>query len=172
MTSAHSKSRLFSSRLIWWSITAFVAVVGLGVLTNRASVQSAEILASRSPDGATYAVLLDVPRDAHGAHSASICLRKSVIPDHGALSCTAAIAYLSGVPANDPQLGVHLEWRSSTELEIRYREAANVYLRYPMFFWEPGGKNRAAFRSYGQTMTPIHTKLIHVNLAGNEAPAK
>jgi hypothetical protein len=66
--------------IVWGSIGTGVAIVGLGLLTNKVTVQSAEISAARSPDGAADAVLLDVPRDAHGVHSARVCLRRSATP--------------------------------------------------------------------------------------------
>jgi hypothetical protein len=163
------KSKLSTARIVWWSIGTGVAIVGLGLLTNRVTVQSAEISAARSPDGAADAVLVDVPRDAHGVHSARVCLRRSATPAYGQSSCTR-IAYLSGVPASDPELGIHLKWQSSTELEIRYREATAVYLYYPTFIW-PNVGNRT-FRRYAQSLTPIHARLVHTNFAGDEVPAK
>jgi hypothetical protein len=102
------KSKLSTARIVWWSIGTGVAIVVLGLLTSRVTTQSAEIAAARSPDGAADAVLLDVPRDAHGAHSARVCLRRSATPAYGQSSCTG-IAYLSGVPASDRELGIHLE---------------------------------------------------------------
>jgi hypothetical protein len=163
------KPKSSTSQIVWWSIGTGVAIVGLGLLTNRLTVQSAEISAARSPDGAADAVLLDVPRDAHGAHSARVCLRRSATPAYGQSSCTS-IAYLSGVPASDRELGIHLEWQSSTELEIRYREATAVYLYDPAFIWPNVG--RRTFRHYGQSLTPIHARLVHTNFAGDEVPAK
>jgi hypothetical protein len=163
------KSKLSTARIVWCSIGTGVAIVVLGLLTSRVTTQSTEIAAARSPDGAADAVLLDVPRDAHGAHSARVCLRRSATPAYGQLSCTG-IAYLSGVPASDRRLGIHLEWQSSTELEIRYREATTVYLYYPTFIWPNVGSR--TFRHYAQSLTPIHTRLVHMNFAGDEVPAK
>lgn len=132
------------------------------------TVESAEILALRSPDGAADAVLLDVPRDAHGAHSARVCLRRSATPTIRQPSCTG-IAYLSGVSASDRELGMHLEWRSSTELEIRYREATAAYLYYPTFIWPNVGTR--SFRA-AQSLMPIHVRLVRTNLAGEYVPTK
>jgi hypothetical protein len=163
------KSKLPTARIVWWSIGTGAAIVVLGLLTSRVTIQSAEISAARSPDGAADAVLLDVPRDAHGAHSAKVCLRRSATPTYGQSSCTG-IAYLSGVPASDRELGIHLEWQSSTELEIRYREATAVYLYYPTFIWPNVGSR--TFRHYAQSLMPIHARLVHTNFAGNGVPAK
>lgn len=163
------KSKLFRARIVWWLIGAGFAIVGLGLLTNRVTVQSAEIAGARSPDGAADAVLLDVPRDAHGAHSARVCLRRSTTPAYGQSNCTA-IAYLSGVPTSDRELGIHLEWQSSTELEIQYRDATAVYLYYPTFIWPNVGSR--TFSHYAQSLTPIHARLVHTNFAGDQGPAK
>lgn len=156
------------ARIVWWSIGVGGAIVGLGLLANRVTVQSAEIADARSPDGAVDAVLLDVPRDAHGAHSAKVCLRRSATPTNGQPSCNG-IAYLSGVPASDRELGIGLEWRSSTELEIRYREATEVYLYHPTFVW-PNVRTRS-FRP-AQSLMPIQVKLVRTNFAGDDVPAK
>lgn len=174
MTSEHKRSdrvkqKLSAARIVWWSVGTGVAIVALGLLTSRVSIQSVEISDARSPDGAADAVLQDVPRDAHGAHSARVCLRRSPTPAYGQSSCTG-IAYLSGVPASDRELGIHLEWKSSTALEIRYREATAVYLYYPTFIW-PNVESRT-FRHYAQSLTPIHARLVHTNFAGDEVPAK
>jgi hypothetical protein len=163
------KSKLSTARIVWWMLCTGVAIFVLGVLSSRLTIQSSEISAARSPDGSTDAVLLDVPRDAHGAHSARVCLRRSATPTYGQRSCTG-IAYLAGVPANDRELGIHLEWQSSTELEIRYREAMAAYLYYPTFIWPNVG--RRTFRYYAQSLTPIHARLVHTNSAGDEAPTK
>jgi hypothetical protein len=162
-------SKFFTARIVWWSVGTCVAIVGLGLLTNRVTVQSAEISAARSPDGAADAVLLDVPRDAHGAHSARVCLKRAAPPVYRPTSCTS-IAYLSGVPGGDRTLGIHLEWQSSTELEIRYREATTVYLYYPTFIWPNVGSR--TYRRYPQSLAPIHARLVHKNFAGYEVPAK
>lgn len=163
------KSKLSTARMVWWAIGTGVAIVALGLLTSRATIQSAEISAARSPDGAADAVLLDVPRDAHGAHSARVCLRRSTTPAYGQSRCTG-IAYLSGVPTSDRELGIHLEWQSSTELEIRYREATAVYLYYPTFIWPNVGSR--TFRRYAQSLTPIHARLVHTSFAQDEVPTK
>jgi hypothetical protein len=163
------KPKLSTARLVWWSIGTGVAIVVLGLLTSRLTIQSAEISAARSPDGVADAVLLDVPRDAHGAHSAKVCLRRAAIPAYGQSICTR-IAYLSGVPAGDRDLGIQLEWQSSTELEIQYREATAAYLYYPNFFW-PIVRSRT-FSRYSQNLTPIHARLVHTNVAENDVPAK
>jgi hypothetical protein len=80
---------------------------------------------------------------------------------YGLSACTS-IAYLSGVPTADGQLGIHLEWKSSTELVIRYREAMAVYLYYPAFTW-PG---RRASQRYPRSFAPIVTRLIHTSGTG------
>jgi hypothetical protein len=163
------KYKLSSARIVCWSIGTGIVIVGLALLTNRVTVQSVEISDVRSPDGAADAVLLDVPRDAHGAHSARVCLRRSATPAYGQSSCTG-IAYLSGVPASDRELGIHLEWQGSTELEIQYREATAVYLYHSTFIWPNVGSR--TFRHYAQSLTPIHARLVHTNFAGDEVPAK
>ena len=165
------KPELFTPRIFWWSIGAAVviSIAGLTLLINRVTVQSTEIASARSPDGAAYAVLLDVPQDARGAHSARVCLRRSAIQTYGQSVCPS-IAYLSGVPASDSQLGIHLEWKSSTELEIRYLEATAVYLYYPTFIWPNVG--RRMFYRYAQSLTPIHTRFVHTNFSGDDPPVQ
>jgi hypothetical protein len=161
-----------TSRIGWCSIGAAVVigVVGLRLLINRVAVQSTEISAVRSPDGRAYAVLLDIPQDARGAHSARVCLSRSRIRLYAQSICTD-VAYLSGVPASDSQLGINLEWTSSTELEIRYREAAAVHLYHPTFVWPNAGRP-AFYRNYAQSSAPIHSSLVHANIAGDGVPLK
>jgi len=150
-------------RLPWWliGIIAVIGIVALSVMIKSETVQSSEISSIRSPDGASDAVLLEVSQDAHGAHSAKVCLRRPGAKIYGQSACTS-IAYLSGVPAGDGQLGIHLRWESSTELVIRYREATAVYLYYPVFTW-PG---RRASSRYPRSFAPIHTRLIHTSVTG------
>lgn len=150
-------------RLPWWliGIVALIGIVGFSVLIKSETVQSTEISSIRSPDGASEAVLVEVSQDARGAHSAKVCLRRPAAKMYGLSACTS-IAYLSGVPAADGQLGIHLEWKSSTELAIRYREAVAVYLYYPVFTW-PG---RRASQRYPRSFAPIHTRLIHTSVTG------
>lgn len=163
------QSESYSSRA-WWFTGAAVVVglVGLRLLISKVTVQSTEISSALSPDGAGYAVLLDVPRDAHHAHSARVCLRRSTIPASGQSLCTS-IAYLSGIAAGDRQLGIQLDWQSSTELAIRYREARAVYLYYPMFTWPYMGR-RTSYR-HTHSLTPIHVRLVRTAVAGNAVPA-
>jgi hypothetical protein len=132
------------------------------LLANRVTVQNEEIAALGSPDGAADAVLIDIPRDAHGAHSAKVCLRRSMTLANSQLSCNG-VAYLSGVSASDRNLGIHLEWQSSTELAIRYQEATTVYLYYSTFIWPNSG--RRFFRG-GMSLTPIHVKLVRTDVVG------
>jgi hypothetical protein len=161
-----------TSRLAWWSIGAAVVVgiVGLRLLIDRVTVQGKEISAIRSPDGSVYAVLLDVPQDAHGAHSARVCLRRSLSRPYAQSACTD-IAYISGVPAGYNQLGLQLHWTSSTELEIAYRDATRAYLYRPTFVWPNVGR-RAFYRYYAQSLTPIHIALINANSAVEGGTAK
>ena len=158
------KSNMCTARMVWWSIGTLAGIVLLAFLTSRLTIQSAEISAARSPDGASDAVLLDVPRDAHGAHSARVCLRRLSTSFYGKSGCTG-IAYLSGVPATDRQLGIHLEWQSSTELEIQYRKATAVYLYYPTFFWPSVGTRTFRRSRYPQSLTPIHARLVQTQIA-------
>ena len=158
-------------RIAWWSVGAVVVVgiVALRLLIDRVTIQGKEISATRSPDGSAYAVLLDVPQYAHGAHSARVCLRRSPPRPYAQPVCTD-IAYISGVPASDSQLGILLRWTSSAELEIRYRDATNAYLYRPTFVWPSVG--RRMFYRYSQSLTPIHARLVHTNLVGEEGAAK
>ena len=153
-----------------WSLGAAVVVGILGVraLIHSVTVQATEIATARSPDGATEAVLLDVPRDAHGAHSARVCLRhSSTLPVPQSLC--AEIAYLSGVRAADSQLGIDLEWTGSADLEIRYRQAAAAYLYYSTYAWPSPGRH--TYYRYARNLAPIQTRLVHINLAVDKAPA-
>jgi hypothetical protein len=161
-----------TSRLAWWSIGAAVVVgiLGLRLLIDRVTVQGKEVSAIRSPDGSVYAVLLDVPQDAHGAHSARVCLRRSLPRPYAHSVCTD-IAYISGVPAGDNQLGIQLHWTSSTELEIGYRDATSAYLYRPTYVWPNAGR-RTFYRYYAQSLTPIHTRLTSANSVGEESTAK
>jgi hypothetical protein len=45
-----------------------------------------------------------------------------------------------------------------------------VYLYYPTFIWPNVGSR--TFRHYAESLTPIHTRLVHTNFAGDEVPAK
>jgi hypothetical protein len=161
-----------TSRHAWWSIgtAVVVGIVGLRLLIDEVTVRGKVISATRSPDGSVYAILVDVPRDAHGAHSARVCLRRS-LPRPYAQSVCADIAYISGVPASDNELGIHLQWTGSTELEIRYRDATSAYLYRPTFYWPNLGR-RTFYRYYAQSLMPIHSKLINTNRAGIESTAK
>lgn len=164
------KSASFSSPVRWSIGAALVlGIAGSRLLIDRVTVQSTEISSALSPDGVAYAVLLEIPRDAHGVHSAKVCLRQSTRP-YGQSTCTS-IAYLSGVPASDRHLGIRLVWKSPTELEIRYREAAAVYLYYPIFAWPYIGRSRTSHR-YLRSLTPIHVGLVRTSVAGDEALAK
>jgi len=158
------------TRIIWWSIGTGIAIVGLGFFTKLVTVESAEISALRSPDGAADAVLLDVPRDAHGVHSARVCLRLSVTSTIRPPSCTG-IAYLSGVSASDRELGMHLEWRSSTELEIRYREATAAYLYYPTFTWPNVGRIKSAILRHSVVRNARPQPVIHRPSTDAEPPS-
>jgi hypothetical protein len=155
------KSGSFSSPSGWSiGVVVVIAIVGLRMLINRVTVQSTEISAALSPDGAGYAVLLNVPQDAHGAHSARICLRLRYLPLRvNPQSACTSIAYLSGVPAGDRLLGIQLQWDGPSELKIRYREAGAVYLYYPTYTW-PGTRSRTS-RRYLQGLKPIHVSLVH-----------
>jgi len=143
--------------------------VALRLLVDRVTIQGNEISATRSPDGAADAVLLDVPQDAHGAHSARVCLRRSLPRPYGQSACSD-IAYISGVLASDSQLGVHLQWASSADLEIMYRDATSAYLYRPTFVWPNVG--RRTLYHYAQSLKPIHARLVHTNLIGDEHPTK
>lgn len=153
MKSARLKSRP------WWplAVVVVIGIVGFGVLVNDLSVKSTEISAVRSPDGSGYAVLLDVPQDAHRTHSARVCLVRSAIQP----TTCPSIAYLSGVPAGEPHLGIRLVWKGSSELEIRYRQAATAYLYYPTFTWSSYTRNRTG-RTYLQSLTPIRIRLVAI----------
>jgi hypothetical protein len=82
------------------------------------------------------------------------------------------IAYISGVLARDNQLGIILHWTSSTELEIRYGDAASAYLYRPTFVWPIIGRRTYYYRHYTQSVKPIHASLIQANRTGNESAAK
>lgn len=143
----------------WWpaAVGVVIGIVGFGVLVNELSVKSTEISVVRSPDGSGYAVLLDVPQDAHRNHSARVCLVRSAIQP----TTCPSIAYLSGVPAAERNLGIRLVWRGPAELEIRYRQAAATYLYYPTFTW-PYTRNRTG-RAYLQSLASIQVKLVPVD---------
>jgi hypothetical protein len=152
------KSESPKSRPLWPIIMVVViGIIAFGVVVAELSVKSTEISAARSPDGSGYALLLDVPRDAHRNHSARICLIRSATRPYNPTTCTS-IAYLSAVPANVRHLGIRLVWRSSTELEIRYQEAGAAYLYYPTYTWSSTRVRTG--RTYLQSLTPIHISLV------------
>lgn len=147
------------ARLPLWLIiaTALSALVGVRVLSSHLAVKSTELTSVQSPGGLGDAVLLDIPRDARGTHSAAVCLRVSSV--NRSTPCTS-VAYISGVPDNADHLGISLAWRSATELEIRYRGAAAAYLYYPTFLWRRTA--RATIFSNARTFSSVHTTLVRV----------
>src|ERR1700722_17418808 len=104
---------------------------------------------------------MDIPKDAHSAHGLRVCFKRAPIRTYMQAACSD-VAYLSGVPAGDAGQEVHLVWKSSTELEIWYREAAAAYLYRPTFVW-PSLTSRRSYNRYPQSIAPITTRLVHTS---------
>jgi hypothetical protein len=88
-----------------------------------------EVKRSPSPDGAVDAVLIEVPRDAAGAHSYKVCFYRPNDRVTTAAACNQ-IAYLAGVSGPQP---VELVWTAPRQLEIRYVKATSVHVYKPAF---------------------------------------
>ena len=145
-----------------WAViaTGLLALVGIRVLSSYLVVESVELLSVRSPDGRGDAVLLDIPKDARGTHSAAVCLRPVYRGLNRPGPCTS-VAYLSGVPDIAGHPGISLQWRSATELEIHYRSVAQAYLYLPTFIWVRS--SRTSMYANSRNFGSVHTTLVHDN---------
>jgi hypothetical protein len=143
---------------LYAALIAAAAIVFIKWMLGAIAVPSNEIAASRAPDGQTDAVLLEIPRDAHGEHSLRVCLRPHTMRPASATACTD-VAYLSGVPRTGGQQGVQFVWANSSELEIRYADAKAAFLYRSVFLWPSGRANRLTNHPSGRMLAPISIKL-------------
>jgi hypothetical protein len=90
-----------------------------------------EVRRAPSPDGSVDAVLIEVPRDAAGAHSYKVCFYRPNDHTTTTASCNE-IAYLAGVGATQP---VELIWTAPRQLEIRYVNATSIQIYKAKFIW-------------------------------------
>lgn len=108
-----------------------IALLGIGLLAVlllfNPKIPSRESARQRSPDGRAVAVLIDVPRDAGGAHSYKVCLQLvNGLPL--ALSDCREVVYLVGVASHGVSQPVSLVWTTASQLEIRYVSATSVHV--------------------------------------------
>jgi len=140
------------------------AVLGVRMMLGEVATRSEEIAVSPSPDGRTDAALLEIQKDAHGAHALRVCLRvhaQRAVP----LARCADVAYLSGVPRAGEQHGVQLVWVDSTRLEIRYAAADAATLYMPVYTGSHISSRRLNAYSANRNFDPIHIELIHLSTA-------
>jgi hypothetical protein len=112
-----------------------ILVIGLlaALLLHAPEIASYEIARQRSPDGIADAVIIEIPRDAAGAHSYKVCLEGA-----GQVQVAARcreVAYLAGVHAEGVSYPVSLIWTASRQLEIRYANATSVHIYKPVVDW-------------------------------------
>jgi hypothetical protein len=95
---------------------------------------SKEVARQHSPDGWYDAVLMEVPRDAAGAHSYWVCLQR---PPRVQVQVTRGtckeVAFLSGVVSQTLSPPVTLVWTSRSRLEIRYDNATAINIYTPLY---------------------------------------
>jgi len=118
----------------WLIAAALIGVVAL-LLAYLPRVSSHEVDRQSSPDGRAVALLLEVPRDAAGAHSYKVCLQWTTALPPQAGDCGREVAYLAGIPADGAARPVTLLWTTDSQLEIRYGEARTVDVYQPMVVW-------------------------------------
>jgi hypothetical protein len=150
------------ARSNWLLLTGLISVGLLAALVMyHPKIQTHEAENRRSPDGSAEAVLIEIPRDALGAHSYKVCLRRA----NGlplALSNCAEVAYLAGVGTKGVAQPVTLMWTSSSELEIRYLSANSIQIY----------KTAVVFGSQRYTTgAPIFVRLVHMGEQSGEANA-
>jgi hypothetical protein len=130
-TSETEQRRAFSEPPASHALFFLIPFLGIALLAALAldhpKIQSHEIARQPSPDGRAEAVLIEIPRDAGGAHSYKVCLqRANGLPL--ALSDCGEIAYLAGVSTDSVSQPVTLVWTASSQLEIHYVKATSVHV--------------------------------------------
>lgn len=122
------------SPVLWLGACLMIGLIA-ALLVYVPRIQSHEVARQRSPDGATDAVLMDVPHDAAGAHSYRVCLQLRTSGLKPALLDCREVAYLSGVSGDRGSQPVMLVWPSSAQLEIRYANATSARVSQPVLTW-------------------------------------
>jgi hypothetical protein len=124
------------SNRIPWMVAVGVGIVFVlsAIIAYRSNMVSYEVLRKGSPDGKTEAILLEVPRDAAGAHSYKVCLQRGAGGRVTATSCRE-IAYLAGVTSIGTTRPVDLVWKDASRLEIHYGSAVSVHMYQRVVVW-------------------------------------
>jgi hypothetical protein len=109
---------------------AFIAValtaLAIAIIVRLTSpIPSREVTSVRSPYLVEDAVVFDVPKDAHGSHSCSVCVCGIGHAANSTAGCRL-IAYLSGVSACDASKNIRVAWLNRTQIEVRYVAATSV----------------------------------------------
>jgi len=159
------QSRSFSeapagSKLLWLIGLLVIGLVA-AFFVYRPKIPSHEAVTQRSPDDSAEAVLIEVPRDALGARSYKVCLRRANRLPLALANCPE-VAYLAGVSTNRVPQPVTLTWTSPSELEIRYLSATSIHIYKTAVVL---GSKRYA------TGSPIFIRLVHIeDQSGHAAP--
>lgn len=158
--------RAFSRPPTSHAVLFLVVLLGIGLLAAllqyNPKIPSHEIARQQSPDGLAEAVLIEVPRDAAGAHSYKACVQlTNGLPL--ALSDCREIVYLAGVSSDRVSQPVTLVWKSSSELEIRYVSATSVHVHKPAAVLGSQRYPRNA---------PIFVRAVPTELAAAEPPVR
>lgn len=140
-----------------------VTVCGLVVcfLVYVPRITGYEVARTRSPDAWNYAVLMEIPRDAAGAHSYKVCMQRA--STQVTLATCDEIAYLGGVTTINASHPVSLVWTTSSQLEIRYTNAAAVHIYKPVYV--SGSRRRPALHP------PIFITAVRSDSGSNDIPA-
>jgi len=118
----------------WLIAAAFISAVAV-LVAYLPRISSHEVDRRPSPDGRAVAILLEVPRDAAGAHSYKVCLQWTTPLPAPASECSREVAYLAGIPADGSSRPVTLLWSTNSQLEILYTEARSVDIYQPVVVW-------------------------------------
>jgi hypothetical protein len=128
---------------VWGAIAVALLVTAL-LLAPR--IQSFRVGSALSPDGLYEAVLLEVPKDAAGAHSYKVCLQRPRDYPSTPANCRE-VAYLAGVPKTDAPESVSLIWTAPSHLEIDYLNAKSVHVYSAAIVWGSRSMGRLPIRS-------------------------
>ena len=138
----------------YWLIA--VAVLALiAYVISIPNIPSREVSRTVSPEAATAAVLVDVPRDAAGSHSFKVCLQRPSTRTVSPANCNE-VAYLAGVRPTIAEPAVRLVWTGPYQLDIRYANASSVQIYKPVYVWS----SRSTFSGPRGNNLPIHVNAV------------